>query len=142
MLILIIVVSRVFRILFSFYAEMKLKELGLRMYRLTVYAIIKKTFRCSPLSNQNLSVSQMVKMMHNDCFMVMSYPNKLALVLDYSANLFISTAIIIHVSGISGLLGLLFLFSTLLIRFLVKQKVDAIGERLEKLSSARIKATI
>ena len=84
----------------------------------------------------------MVKMMHNDCFMVMSYPNKLALVLDYSANLFISTAIIIHVSGISGLLGLLFLFSTLLIRFLVKQKVDAIGEQLEKLSSARIKATI
>ena len=84
----------------------------------------------------------MVKMMHNDCFMVMSYPTKLALVLDYSANLFISTAIIIHVSGISGLLGLLFLFSTLLIRFLVKQIVDAIGEQLEKLSSARIKATI
>jgi len=81
-------------------------------------------------------------MMHNDCFMVMNNPTKLALVFDYSLNLTISTAIIIYVSGIAGLLGLLFLFATLMIRFLVKQKVEDIGDRLEKLSSARIKATI
>lgn len=102
---------------------MKIKEIGLEMYRLTAYAIVRKTFRCSPLSNQTLSVSDMTKMMHNDCAMIMNYPTKLALVLDYSLNIIISTAIVIYVSGLSGFLGLLFMFATLFVRFLVKQKV-------------------
>jgi hypothetical protein len=127
MLILIIVISRVFRILFSFYGEMKLKEIGLVMYRLTVYAVIRKTFRSSPLSNQNLSVSEMTKMMHNDCAMIMNYPAKLALVLDYSLNLVISAALILYVSGLSGFFGLLFMFVTLFLRFLVKHNVETIG---------------
>jgi len=115
--------SRILKILFSFYGEMKLKEIGLEMYRLTAYAIIRKTLRCSPLSNQHLSISEMTKMMHNDCTMIMNYPTKIALVLDYSLNIIISAAIVIYVSGLSGFLGLLFMFATLFVRFLVKQKV-------------------
>ena len=106
---------------------MKLKQIGLEMYRLTAYAVIKKTFRCSPLSNQNLSASEMTKMLHNDCAMIMNYPAKLALVLDYSLNLVISAALVIYVSGLSGFFGLLFMFATLFVRFLLKQKVESIG---------------
>ena len=102
---------------------MKIKEIGLEMYRLTAYAIIKKTLRCSPLSNQNLSVSDMTKMMHNDCAMILNYPAKLAQLLDYSLNIIISTTIVIYVSGLSGFLGFLVLFVTLFFRFLVRQKV-------------------
>lgn len=115
--------SRILKILFLFYGEMKLKEIGLKMYRLTAYAAIRKTLRCSPLSNQNLSISEMTKMMHNDCTMIMNYPANLAQLLDYGLNLIISAAIIISISGLSGFLGLIVLFVTLFFRFLVRQKV-------------------
>jgi hypothetical protein len=69
----------------------------------------------------------MTKMMHNDCAMIMNYPAKLALVLDYSLNLVISAALILYVSGLSGFFGLLFMFVTLFLRFLVKHNVETIG---------------
>ena len=69
----------------------------------------------------------MTKMMHNDCAMIKDYPLKIAVVLDYSLNLVISAALIIYVSGLAGVFGLLFMFATLFVRFLVKQKVESIG---------------
>jgi hypothetical protein len=65
----------------------------------------------------------MTKMMHNDCFMIINYPAKMAVVLDYSLNLIISSALIIYVSGLAGFFGLIFIFAVILFRFMVKQKV-------------------
>ena len=69
-------------------------------------------------------------MMHSDCAIIMSYPAKLAMVLDNLLNFVILSAIILRVSGFVGLAGIFFMVFALLLRILIKKHIDSIDKSL------------
>ena len=112
------------------------------MYKLVAKTIVMKTLKCSPLSNKNISMTKLSKMMHTDCSMLIIYPSKLGLAIDHTLNQIISSAIVIYVSGFAGLIGILFLLLTMLLRYLMKIKIDEAAKELNMLSNKRITSTI
>ena len=96
------------------------------MYRLMSNAITKKTFNCSPLTNKNISVTEMSKMMHSDCAMLLVYPAKLSLVMDNAVLFVILSGTILFVAGIPGLIGILLTAANLAIRFLFRKGMKKI----------------
>jgi hypothetical protein len=87
-------------------------------------------------------MTKLSKMMHTDCSMLIIYPTKLGSAIENTINQIISSAIIVYVSGLAGFIGIVFLLITMLIRYLMKKKIDDTGKELNMLSNKRITSTI
>ena len=121
---------------------MKFNEIGLKMYQLVCMAVTTKTLRCSPLSNKKISPSQLTKMMHNDCYNIISYPAKVGVMIEMIITHAILPVIAIYVAGVPGAIGIALLFIIIILRFIFKRQLAAGDKRIGILSNQRIKATI
>lgn len=91
------------------------------MYQLVSLAITKKTLKCSPLSNKNISASDLTKMMHNDCYNIITYPAKIGVMLEMTITHICLPVIAVYVAGMPGAIGIGLLFTVLVMRFLFKK---------------------
>jgi hypothetical protein len=91
------------------------------MYQLVTLAVAKKTLKCSPLSNKNILGSELTKMMHTDCYNIITYPARFGVMLEYTLTHIISPAIGVAVAGIPGVIAIALLFTSLFLRFMFKR---------------------
>lgn len=96
------------------------------MYRLITNALLKKTILCSPLTNKNISETELTKTMQTDCYMFLIYPAKLSFFLENLVTFFTLSAIILYSAGFAGFIGILLLTATMLFRFVFKKFVNRI----------------
>lgn len=130
------------RIICGYYSDMKLNEIGLRMYHLVCMAVTSKTLSCSPLSNKKISSSQLTKMMHNDCYNIINYPSKMGVLIEMIITHTCLPIIAIYVAGVPGAIGIALLFAAIFLRFIFKKQLAEGDKTINYLSNLRIKATI
>ena len=112
------------------------------MYRLVSNAIVKKTFNTSPLTNKNISVTHLNKMMDTDCSILLMYPNKLAYFIENILCFVILSALVIYVASWPGVIGIALVAANLFFRFYFKRAINVMDKDLSVLTVARIKTTI
>jgi len=127
-MVITVVMCRLLRVFCCYYGEMSLNEIGLKMYQLVSLIITKKTLKCSPLSNKNIKSSELTKMMHTDCYNIITYPARIGVMVENTITHICLPLIAVHVAGLPGLIGILLLFTALFLRFAFK-KMLATGEK-------------
>ena len=112
------------------------------MYRLTANLILKKTILCSPLTNKDISATNLSNMMHSDCSVMLMYPAKLPYLIENVVSFILLSGIIIYVSGLPGLIGIVCLGTILIFRYAFKKFVGKIDEELNIRTKERTSFTI
>ena len=127
-LVLAVVICRIFRTFCCYYGEIKQNKAGLKMYRLMVNAIVKKTIACSPLTNKNISATQLSKTMQTDCSLLLLYPVKLSFFIENIISFVMLSAIILYAAGFAGFIGICMVGTYLIFRFLFKKVINRIDK--------------
>jgi len=112
------------------------------MYRLVSNAIVKKTFKCSPLTNKNISVTHLNKMMDTDCSILLLYPAKLAYFIENIMVFVILSVLVIYVASWPGVIAISLVAANLFFRFLFKKSINDIDKDLGVQTNRRVKTTI
>ena len=105
------------------YADNCLHEVGLKMHQLISLAIIRKSLSCSTLSNKNITISEMSKIMHIDCEKLLHYPIKNASVVEGGLYFVLLSTLVVYLAGWPGLIGLICLSLLVSIRYCMKKIV-------------------
>lgn len=112
------------------------------MYRLVSNAIVKKTFKCSPLTNKKISVTHLNKMMDTDCSILLLYPAKLAYFIENILCFVLLSVLVIYVASWPGVIGISLVGANLFFRFLFKKAINNMDKELGVHTNKRIKTTI
>lgn len=142
LLVFIVVGCRIIRVYCGYYGEILQNQAGVKMYRLVANAIVKKTFRCSPLTNKKISVTHLNKMMDTDCSILLMYPAKLAYFIENILCFLILATLVILVGGWPGVIGICLVGANLIFRFLFKKIINNMDRDLLVVTNKRIKTTI
>lgn len=129
-LVLSVVLCRLLRTFGCYYGEIQQNKAGLKMYRLVTNSILKKTILCSPLTNKNISTTELSKMMHTDCSVLLMYPAKLSYFLENVLSFIALSGIVLFVSGLPGLIGILLIGANLFFRILFKKVINKVEKTL------------
>jgi hypothetical protein len=117
---------RFLRIYCCYAGEIKLNEAGLKIYRLGANCLIKKSLRCSPLSNKNISSTMLSKLMHTDCECLLIYPSKIGFALENVFSMVIVSCLAVYVAGLPGLIGILLFLSYMAVRACFKKLINKV----------------
>lgn len=137
-----VIVCRIIRVYCGYYGEILQNQAGVKMYRLLSNAIVKKTFKCSPLTNKKISVTHLNKMMDTDCSILLLYPAKLAYFIENILVFVILSVLVIYVASWPGVIGISLVALNLLFRFYFKKTINDMDKDLVVLTNRRIKTTI
>lgn len=112
------------------------------MYRLVSNAIVKKTFKCSPLTNKKISVTHLSKMMDTDCSILLMYPAKYAYFIENILCFLLLSVLVIYVASWPGVIGIFLVAANLFFRFLFKKAINDMDKDLAVKTNQRINTTI
>ena len=112
------------------------------MYRLVSNAIVKKTFKTSPLTNKKISVTHLSKMMDTDCSILLMYPAKYAYFIENILCFVLLSVLVIYVASWPGVIGIFLVAANLFFRFLFKKAINDMDKDLAVKTNQRINTTI
>lgn len=139
---IVLVICRIIRVFCCYYGDIEQNKAGLKLYRLTANAILKKTIKCSPLTNRKISVTELSKMMHSDCSVLQLYPPKLSYMIENGIAFVVLSGTIIWTSGIPGIIAILLLGANFLFRYLFRKLMMSTEREINIKAKERIKFTI
>ena len=94
------------------------------MYRLVSNAVVKKTFKCSPLTNKKISATNLNKMVDTDCSILLMYPVKYAYFIENILCFVLLSVLVVYVASWPGVIGISLVAANLFFRFLFKRAIN------------------
>ncbi len=119
-LILPIIIIAVLRPFLTQFADRRLHAIGFQMYRLMSEALVRKSLKCSVLSNKGISISEMSEIMHIECEKLLTYPSKSVAVVEGALYIVFLSGFIVYLGGLGGLIGIICFILMISIRFCLR----------------------
>lgn len=119
-----IVLCRIIRVYCGYYGEILQNQAGVKMYRLVSNAVVKKTFKCSPLTNKKISATNLNKMVDTDCSILLMYPVKYAYFIENILCFVLLSVLVVYVASWPGVIGISLVAANLFFRFLFKRAIN------------------
>ena len=117
-------------------------QAGVKMYRLASNAVVKKTLKCSPLTNKKISATNLNKMVDTDCSIILLHPTRYATFIENILNFILLSALVVYVSAWPGVIGIVLIGANLFFRFLFKRAIGSMDKDLAVLTKDRVSTTI
>ena len=137
-----VVLTRIIRVCCGYYGDIIQNQIGVKMYRLAANAIVKKTLKCSPLTNKKISPTNLNKMMDTDCSILLMYPQKYSYFIENILCFILLSALVIYVATWPGVIGIVLIAANLFFRLLFKKAINAMDRDLAVLTNNRVSTTI
>jgi ABC-type bacteriocin/lantibiotic exporter with double-glycine peptidase domain len=123
-------------------AERKLRKIGKEMHNIISRAVLAKTFSVSLLSNNNISSSELLKLMQVDMDRVMAFPEIQTYLFSNLCGVGTNIFVTIFLFGWAGLIGIVVFVATLLVRFAFKNTLNEYDEEIAEERGKRIRSTV
>ena len=137
-----IVLSRIIRVYCGYYGDILQNQTGVKMYRLTMNVVVKKTMNCSPTTNKEISATNLNKMVDTDCSILLMYPAKSSYFVENILCFVMLSVLVIYVASWPGVIGIGLVAANLFFRFLFKKAINNMDVDLAVLTKERVSNTI